>query len=134
MNILSVILNISKCPIVPRWLTQILSNDIRNNINSKNTLYGCQFRVFCLASGLSQFLKDSKWISFKSIITDTREWRYFKQLYSVDGPIEEGMFNKEAQSHHVEIFLRPKETVHIPFKYQCFTADESVKPQVVVVN
>lgn len=60
-------------------------------------------------------------------VTDAREWRYFKQLYQIQSQIEEGMFNKEAKSP--EVFLRPKETVHIPFKYLSFLADQSASPQ-----
>ncbi|KAL4221030.1 Nephrocystin-4 [Mactra antiquata] len=62
-------------------------------------------------------------------ITDTREWRYFKQLNQLQSQIEEGMFNRESKSHHPEVFLRPKETVNIPFKYISFLAEQSVKPQ-----
>ncbi|XP_033763322.1 nephrocystin-4-like isoform X5 [Pecten maximus] len=64
-----------------------------------------------------------------NVVTDPREWRYFKKLYELQGEVEEGMFNKQSKSHHVEIFLRPKETVQIPFKYLTFAADESVQPQ-----
>ncbi|WAR15221.1 NPHP4-like protein, partial [Mya arenaria] len=62
-------------------------------------------------------------------ITDTREWRYFKQLHQVQSAMEEGMFSKEAKSSFPEIFLRPKETVNVPFKYVLFKADQSVQPQ-----
>ncbi|XP_021379713.1 nephrocystin-4-like isoform X2 [Mizuhopecten yessoensis] len=63
------------------------------------------------------------------VVTDPREWRYFKRLYELQGEVEEGMFNKQSKAQYVEIFLRPKETVQIPFKYLTFTADESVQPQ-----
>ncbi|KAK3594431.1 hypothetical protein CHS0354_000253 [Potamilus streckersoni] len=63
------------------------------------------------------------------VVTDAREWRYFKQLNQLSTPIEEGMFNKEPKSHYVEIFMRPKETVNIPFKFLTFQADQSVQPQ-----
>ncbi|KAH3821253.1 hypothetical protein DPMN_123015 [Dreissena polymorpha] len=63
-------------------------------------------------------------------VTDAREWRYFKQVYQIQSQIEEGMFNKEAKSASPEVFLRPKETVNIPFKYLMFKADQSVNPQV----
>ena len=39
------------------------------------------------------------------------------------------MFNRETKSHYPEVFLRPKESVNIPFKYLTFAADQSVKPQ-----
>ena len=65
-------------------------------------------------------------------ITDTREWRYFKQLHQVQSNMEEGMFNKESKSGKPEIFLRAKETVNIPFKYLMYKADQSVNPQVIL--
>ena len=44
--------------------------------------------------------------------------------------VEEGMFNTESKSGKPEIFLRPKESVHIPFKFLTFKADNRVQPQV----
>ena len=64
-----------------------------------------------------------------SCVQDTREWRYFKQLNQIQSQIEENMFNRETKSHYPEVFLRPKETINIPFKYLSFLADQSVKPQ-----
>ncbi|CAG2201703.1 NPHP4 [Mytilus edulis] len=63
------------------------------------------------------------------VITDAREWRYFKQLNGLQSPLEEGMFTKQSKSQFAEIFLRPKETVYIPFKYLSFKADHTVHPQ-----
>ncbi|XP_071109623.1 nephrocystin-4-like isoform X1 [Haliotis cracherodii] len=63
------------------------------------------------------------------VITDAREWRHFKQINNINTHVEEGMFNKESKSDGPEIFLRPKETVNIPLKYQSFQADQSVQPQ-----
>ena len=45
-------------------------------------------------------------------------------------PVEEGMFNMETASTHPEIFLRPKESVNIPFKFLSLKADHTVHPQV----
>ena len=67
---------------------------------------------------------------FCSVITDTREWRHFKMLNEVYSSVEEGMFNTDTKSGKPEIFLRPKETVHVPFKFLSFKADHSVQPQV----
>ncbi|XP_064610999.1 nephrocystin-4-like isoform X2 [Liolophura sinensis] len=64
------------------------------------------------------------------VIMDTREWRHFKQVHQVNTPVEEGMFSKSAETSQLpEIFLRPKETVNIPFKFVMFSADQSVQPQ-----
>ncbi|KAF6016808.1 NPHP4 [Bugula neritina] len=60
-----------------------------------------------------------------SVITDAREWRHFKQLYKLDTPIEEGMFNTEVTRKDPEVFLRPKETVYIPMKYVSYEANHN---------
>ncbi|XP_022085519.1 nephrocystin-4-like isoform X2 [Acanthaster planci] len=68
-----------------------------------------------------------------SIITDPREWRHFKQLFETYTAVEENMFSelsKESPNGSgLQLFLRPKETVNIPFKYQSFKASHSVPPQ-----
>ena len=69
--------------------------------------------------------------SLARCVTDAREWRYFKQLNQIQSPMEEGMFTKDRKSHFPEVFLRPKETVHIPFKYLSFVADQTASPQVI---
>ncbi|XP_063799507.1 nephrocystin-4 isoform X2 [Pseudophryne corroboree] len=54
------------------------------------------------------------------VITDTQEWRHFKQLTNTQTPLEENMFHLQQQSDTPQLYLRPKETVYIPFKYQTF--------------
>ncbi|XP_053552803.1 nephrocystin-4, partial [Bombina bombina] len=56
-----------------------------------------------------------------SVIVDTREWKHFKELTNTLTPIEENMFH--MQENTPQLYLRPKETVYIPFKYQTFTVD-----------
>ncbi|KAL5014616.1 hypothetical protein ScPMuIL_008886 [Solemya velum] len=63
------------------------------------------------------------------VITDAREWRYYKQLNQLSTQVEESMFKPQPRSQHPEIFLRPKETVNVPFKYLSYLADHSVQPQ-----
>ncbi|XP_013402548.1 nephrocystin-4 isoform X2 [Lingula anatina] len=63
------------------------------------------------------------------VVTDAREWRYFKQLNEVHTPLEEAMFNLQSSSQYPQVFLRPKETLNIPFKYLSYRADHSVQPQ-----
>ena len=43
--------------------------------------------------------------------------------------VEEGMFNTETKSGRPEIFLRPKESVNVPFKFLSYKADHAVHPQ-----
>ncbi|KAK7093407.1 nephrocystin-4-like isoform X1 [Littorina saxatilis] len=63
------------------------------------------------------------------VVTDGREWRHYKQLCALSTPMEEGMFSSKSTPEAPQILLRPKETVHIPFKYQSYEADHSVMPQ-----
>jgi nephrocystin-4 len=68
-----------------------------------------------------------------SIITNPREWRHFKQLFETYTAVEENMFIQSNQRNDngsgIQLFLRPKETVNVPFKYQSFKAKHSVQPQ-----
>ncbi|KAM9299299.1 LOW QUALITY PROTEIN: nephrocystin-4 [Gastrophryne carolinensis] len=57
------------------------------------------------------------------VIVDTQEWRHFKQLTNTTTPIEENMFHTQPQSAAPQLYLRPKETVYIPFTYQTFYLD-----------
>jgi nephrocystin-4 len=61
------------------------------------------------------------------VVTDEREWRNLKILNQMYSETEDGMFNRKGETianlQHPHIFLRPKETVHIPFKFQTFSVD-----------
>ncbi|NXG39422.1 NPHP4 protein, partial [Dromaius novaehollandiae] len=63
-----------------------------------------------------------------SVIVDTREWRHFKELTKTVTPVEEDMFHLH-EDLRPQVYLRPKETIHIPFKYQTFSADPAVMTQ-----
>ncbi|NXA88375.1 NPHP4 protein, partial [Melanocharis versteri] len=60
-----------------------------------------------------------------SVILDPREWRHFKELTKSVTPVEEDMFHLRDDLKP-QVYLRPNETVHIPFKYQTFSADPAV--------
>ncbi|XP_054439309.1 nephrocystin-4 [Pteronotus mesoamericanus] len=55
-----------------------------------------------------------------SLILDSREWRHFKEAAGLLTPLEEDMFRLRG-SLAPQLFLRPWETAHIPFKYQTFS-------------
>lgn len=55
-----------------------------------------------------------------SLILDSREWRHFKDAANLHTPVEEGMFHLRG-SLAPQLFLRPRETAHIPFRYQTFS-------------
>ncbi|KAM5268806.1 nephrocystin-4 isoform 4-T11 [Hipposideros larvatus] len=56
-----------------------------------------------------------------SLILDSREWRHFKDAANLHTPLEEDMFHVRG-GLAPQLFLRPRETAHVPFKYQTFSA------------
>uniref|UniRef100_A0A672Z1W6 Nephrocystin 4 n=1 Tax=Sphaeramia orbicularis TaxID=375764 RepID=A0A672Z1W6_9TELE len=65
-----------------------------------------------------------------SVITNTEEWRYFKDLTKTPTPLEENMFHLDPGAPGPRVYLRPKESVHIPLKYQSFLCEHSTLLQV----
>ncbi|XP_070615119.1 nephrocystin-4 isoform X2 [Erythrolamprus reginae] len=63
-----------------------------------------------------------------SVILDVREWRHFKELTQTVTPLEEDMFHLH-NGLTPQVYLRPKETVYIPFKYQTFSIDQAAMMQ-----
>ncbi|XP_037684611.1 nephrocystin-4 isoform X2 [Choloepus didactylus] len=55
-----------------------------------------------------------------SVILDSGEWRHFKDAADLHTPVEEDMFDVRG-SLGPQLYLRPRETAHIPFKYQTFS-------------
>ncbi|XP_006538938.1 nephrocystin-4 isoform X2 [Mus musculus] len=55
-----------------------------------------------------------------SIILDSQEWRYFKEATGLHTPLEEDMFHLRG-SLAPQLYLRPRETAHIPLKFQSFS-------------
>uniref|UniRef100_A0A7N6BPE9 Nephrocystin 4 n=1 Tax=Anabas testudineus TaxID=64144 RepID=A0A7N6BPE9_ANATE len=64
-----------------------------------------------------------------SVITNTEEWHYFKGLTKTTTPLEENMFHLEDGAPGPRVYLRPKESVHIPLKYQSFICDQTLALQ-----
>ncbi|XP_029434862.1 nephrocystin-4 isoform X2 [Rhinatrema bivittatum] len=64
-----------------------------------------------------------------SVIVDTREWRHFKELTKTLTAIEEDMFHLQENVPTPQLYLRPRETVHVPFKYQTFTSTQTAMAQ-----
>ncbi|XP_072569481.1 nephrocystin-4 isoform X1 [Paramormyrops kingsleyae] len=58
-----------------------------------------------------------------SVITSSREWGHFKGLTRSTTPLEEGMFHLKGGTRAPQVYLRPKETLYIPLKYQTFALD-----------
>ncbi|XP_063091449.1 nephrocystin-4 isoform X3 [Cavia porcellus] len=55
-----------------------------------------------------------------SLILDSREWRFFKDATGLHTPLEEDMFHLRGDLAP-QLYLRPRETTHVPFKYQSFS-------------
>ena len=72
------------------------------------------------------------------VITDSREWRHLKLLNKIYSQCEDNMFNLEEINYqnknikYPQVFLRPKETANIPFKFQTFKADNRVQQKDVI--
>ncbi|XP_072306312.1 nephrocystin-4 [Eucyclogobius newberryi] len=64
-----------------------------------------------------------------SVITSAEEWRYFKSLSHSPTPVEENMFHLQPGAPGPQVYLRPKESLHIPLKYQSFQCDPNTAPQ-----
>ncbi|XP_048375433.1 nephrocystin-4 isoform X2 [Sphaerodactylus townsendi] len=63
-----------------------------------------------------------------SVIVDSREWKHFKELTKTVTPLEEDMFHLH-ENLMPQVYLRPKETVYIPFKYQASTMEHGAMMQ-----
>ncbi|CAF0829530.1 unnamed protein product, partial [Didymodactylos carnosus] len=57
-----------------------------------------------------------------SVVTDAREWRKLKTMFDIHSETEESMFTQTDQAglKYPQVFMRSKETIHIPFKIQTF--------------
>nr|DBA16425.1 TPA: hypothetical protein GDO54_003819 [Pyxicephalus adspersus] len=63
------------------------------------------------------------------VVVDTQEWRHFKELTNTTTPIEENMFHVNQEGALPQLYLRPKEAVHVPFRYQTFSLDHTTMLQ-----
>lgn len=66
-----------------------------------------------------------------SVITNTDECRHFKELTKTSTRLEENMFHMEDDAPGPKVYLRPKESVLIPLKYQSFLCDHTLALQVL---
>ncbi|KAM9752077.1 nephrocystin-4 isoform 2-T2 [Menidia menidia] len=64
-----------------------------------------------------------------SVITNTEEWCYFKALTKTPTAVEENMFHMKEDDPLPRVYLRPKESIHIPLKYQSFLCDHTMAHQ-----
>ncbi|KAJ8264966.1 hypothetical protein COCON_G00140650 [Conger conger] len=64
-----------------------------------------------------------------SVIVNYGEWRHFKSLTKTLTPLEEDMFHLRENGLAPQVYLRPKESVYIPLKYQTFTSEPAAVAQ-----
>ncbi|XP_062821789.1 nephrocystin-4 isoform X2 [Anolis carolinensis] len=117
-----------------RIKAESIAGMLSHAITSRHTLYAtfgtAQFFEFALKNPYNvqhtvTIESDSPELS---VIVDTREWKHFKELTQTVTPLEEEMFH--LQDHLApQVYLRPKETVHVPFKYQAFCVDSAAVMQ-----
>ncbi|XP_067250838.1 nephrocystin-4 isoform X4 [Chanodichthys erythropterus] len=109
-----------------RCKTQEITNMLSQAITTKHTLYAtlgtAEFFEFVLKNpfNVSQTVTIECDNPELSVIMKSKEWRYFKDLTKTLTPLEEEMFHLKESTLTPQVYLRPKESVHIPFKYQTF--------------
>ncbi|KAK9970752.1 hypothetical protein ABG768_026668 [Culter alburnus] len=109
-----------------RCKTQEITNMLSQAITTKHTLYAtlgtAEFFEFVLKNpfNVSQTVTIECDNPELSVIVKSKEWRYFKDLTKTLTPLEEEMFHLKESTLTPQVYLRPKESVHIPFKYQTF--------------
>ncbi|XP_047655868.1 nephrocystin-4 isoform X1 [Tachysurus fulvidraco] len=64
-----------------------------------------------------------------SVIVNAEEWRYFKDMTKTCTPLEVEMFHMKEDGSTPQVYLRPRESVHIPFKYQSFVSGHALLSQ-----
>ncbi|XP_078498754.1 nephrocystin-4 isoform X2 [Lissotriton helveticus] len=112
-------------------ISNMLSQAITSNYNVYATLGTAEFFEFALKNPYNIQHTISIEIDNPelSIILDTREWKHFKDLTNTITALEEDMFHYQADMQTPQLYLRPKETVHVPFKFQTFAIDQMVMAQ-----
>lgn len=102
-------------------------NALESGITTQRTIHAslgkAEFFEFALQNPYS--VDQNVQISFQdkniSVITNAREWRYFKQLTNTKTAMEENLISEVDSTY--QVYLKGNETIHIPFKLQCFTSD-----------
>ncbi|XP_074831222.1 nephrocystin-4 isoform X5 [Natator depressus] len=112
-------------------ISSMLSQAITTNYTLYATLGTAEFFEFALRNPYN--VRHTVTIEIDhpelSVIVDSREWRHFKELtQTMTTPVEEDMFHLQ-DNLMPQVYLRPKETIHIPFKYQTFSIDRAVMMQ-----
>uniref|UniRef100_A0A674EM24 Nephrocystin 4 n=1 Tax=Salmo trutta TaxID=8032 RepID=A0A674EM24_SALTR len=111
-------------------ITHILSQAITIHHTLYATLGTAEYLEYVLRNPFNTPQTVTIYSEDPDVITDCDEWRYFKTLTKTLTPLEEDMFHLKEGTLAPQVYLRPKESVHVPLKYQTFVSDNSVVPQV----
>ncbi|XP_076132614.1 nephrocystin-4 [Alosa pseudoharengus] len=112
-----------------------IANMLSQAITTQHTLYASlgtvQFFEFLLKNpfSLPQTITIHSEDPELSVVVSTEEWRYLKQMTKTSTPLEQDMFKLNEKTHVLQVYLRPKEAVHIPLKYQTFVSTHTLPPQ-----
>ncbi|XP_051525966.1 nephrocystin-4-like [Myxocyprinus asiaticus] len=114
-----------------REITNMLSQAITTSHTLYATLGTTEFFEFVLKNpfNIAQTVTIECDNSELSVIVKTEEWRYFKELTKTLTPLEEEMFHLKEGTLTPQVYLRPKESIHIPFKFQTFICGHTLPPQ-----
>lgn len=119
------ILSASSTPAHSILLVLVVQLGLQTAINAAGTWmvpvkhHRCPFNIWCPL------------IFPPSVITSTDECRHFKELTKTSTRLEENMFHMEDGAPGPRLYLRPKESVLIPLKYQSFLCDHALALQVL---
>ncbi|TRY82321.1 hypothetical protein DNTS_000054 [Danionella cerebrum] len=109
-----------------RFKAQEITNMLSQAITTKHTLYAtlgtAEFFEFHLKNpfNVPQTVTIECEDPELSVLVKSEEWRYFKELTKTLTPLEEEMFHLKENTQTPQVYLRPKESIQIPFKYQTF--------------
>uniref|UniRef100_A0A3P9LYG7 Nephrocystin 4 n=1 Tax=Oryzias latipes TaxID=8090 RepID=A0A3P9LYG7_ORYLA len=109
-----------------RRKAEMITAMLRENITTLHLLYAslgsAEFMEFVLKNpcDVPQSVSIHSDDPELSVITNAEEWRYYKETTQTPTPLLENMFHMEGGAEGPMVYLRPKESVHIPLKYQSF--------------
>ncbi|XP_044207791.1 nephrocystin-4 isoform X2 [Thunnus albacares] len=122
-------------PFEERNKTEAIANMLSQAITTQHLLYAslgsAEYMEFVLKNpfNVPQTITIHSDDSELSVITNIEEWRYFKALTKTPTSLEENMFHLDEGAPGPRVYLRPKESIHIPLKYQSFLCDHTMALQ-----
>ncbi|KAM4872565.1 nephrocystin-4 isoform 2-T2 [Thomomys bottae] len=110
-----------------RTKAESISSVLRRAVTTRHTLYATPGTAEFFEFALKNPHNTQHTVTIEidnpelSIIVDSQEWRFFKDASGLHTPLEEDMFRLRG-GLAPQLYLRPRETAHIPFKYQSLCA------------